>query len=254
MRGVWLLLSLAVAMAAAAPVRAQDPGPFEGWAAAVVAADWRDTRGRPIDAFENARRDLTAAFRGLGFEESRMVSLSLAPQGDRDPDPAEVLRRIEAVTAGASGCLLYFTSHGSPAGIVFGRSATLAPGVLRALVDRWCGERPTVVVVSACFSGVFVPALAAPNRMILTAARRDRSSFGCSEDAQYPYFDGCILESLPDATDLLGLAAAAQACVARRERAEGLSPPSEPQLHVGGTMRAIAPFLPLRPVSRGATP
>ena len=55
--------------------------------------------------------------------------------------------------------------------------------------SSWCQARPTVVVISACYSGIFVDGLAAPNRMIMTAARRDRSSFGCSEDATYPYFD-----------------------------------------------------------------
>lgn len=257
MRGVWLVLALvwAIGLAAAPPARAQAPeGPFAGWAAAVVAADWRDTRGQPIAAFENARRDLSAALVGLGFEPERLASLSLAPAAGREPAPAEALRRIEAVTAGARGCLLYFTSHGSPAGIVFGGSATLGPAALDALIDRWCGERPTVVVVSACYSGVFVPALAAPNRLVMTAARRDRSSFGCSEDADYPYFDGCVLEALPGAADLLALAEGARACVARRERAEGLSPPSEPQLHVGAAMRAMAPLLPLRPVSLAASP
>lgn len=258
MRGFWLLLTLvwAVGLAVAAPARAGDrgDGPFAGWAAAVVAADWRDTRGRPIDAFENARRDLTAAILDLGFEPERVASLSLAPSGEAAVAPGEVLGRIEAVTAGARGCLLYFTSHGSPSGMVFGAAGALPPALLNAMVDRWCGERPTVVVVSACYSGVFVPALAAPNRLVMTAARRDRSSFGCSEDARYPYFDGCVLESLPGAGDLLGLAEAARACVARREQAEGLSPPSEPQLEVGAAMRAMAPLLPLRPLSLAASP
>ena len=107
-------------------------------------------------------------------------------------------------------------------------------------IDGWCGTRPTVVIVSACFSGVFTERLAAPNRMIMSAARRDRSSFGCSEDATYPYFDGCILESLPTSPNFLALADQAALCVQRREREEGLRPASEPQTVVGVD---IAPLL-----------
>ena len=52
--------------------------------------------------------------------------------------------------------------------------ALLAPRTLGAMLDEACGPRPTIVVLSACFSGVFLPEIAAPNRMILTAARPDR--------------------------------------------------------------------------------
>ena len=98
------------------------------------------------------------------------------------------------------GCLIYFTSHGTPDGAVVGERLLTPVGAARMIGDA-CGERPTVVVMSACFSGVFVPALAGPNRMVLTAARPDRSSFGCGETDRYPYFDACLLESMPNARD-----------------------------------------------------
>jgi hypothetical protein len=99
-----------------------------------------------------------------------------------------------------------------------------------------------VVILSACFSGVFLPALADANRAIMTAARPDRSSFGCSESAKYPYYDDCILSSFPQVGDFLALAQAARACVARREAAEGLSPASEPQIAIGPAIRPVLPF------------
>jgi hypothetical protein len=98
------------------------------------------------------------------------------------------------------------------------------------------------VVISACFSGVFVPDLAAPNRMILTAARPDRSSFGCGESDKYTYFDTCILQVLPIVDDFVALADAAKACVAAKEKATGASPPSEPQLAVGAGLAPVLPF------------
>ncbi|WP_308238130.1 C13 family peptidase [Phenylobacterium sp. J367] len=121
-------------------------------------------------------------------------------------------------------------------------TAVLAPGVLGQMVDRTCGQRPTVVVISACFSGVFVPALAGPNRMVLTAARPDRSSFGCGESDKYPYFDDCFLQSAPQATDFAHLGRTVQGCVAAREAKEGMKPPSEPQIYVGPALRPMLPL------------
>ena len=42
--------------------------------------------------------------------------------------------------------------------------------------------------------------MTAPNRIILTAARADRSSFGCTADRIYTVFDACLLGVLPHAT------------------------------------------------------
>ena len=76
--------------------------------------------------------------------------------------------------------------------------------------------------------------------MIFTAARPDRTSFGCSEDLKYTFFDQCVLESLPMVPNFPALADKTKECVAARETAEGATPPSEPQLYVG---TAIAPTL-----------
>jgi len=218
---------------------------LDDWAVAVVAADWRSSQGQPIRAFENSRRDLSAAFLRAGFDADNITALSLAPNASGAAMGSQrAFAAIEAVTRRATGgCLLYFTSHGSPSGIVWGPEGMMAPQVMDRLIDGWCGTRPTVIVVSACFSGVFVPALAQPNRMIMTAARRDRSSFGCSEDATHPYFDGCVLESMDHARDFMTLSMRTTACVNRREREEGLRPPSEPQTYVGAQMQPLLPFL-----------
>ena len=118
----------------------------------------------------------------------------------------------------------------------------LRPGVLANMLDQTCGKRPTVVVMSACLSGVFVPALAQSNRMVLTAARPDRTSFGCGQDNKYPYFDECFLSSMPRAANFGALAVAARECVRVRETAEKLTPPSEPQIWVGPQLRPMLPL------------
>lgn len=236
-----LIAGLSLAACATTSSSQTPEGAFDGWAASIVAADWTTSRGTPIEAFDNARRDLVAGFQDVGFARADMVDFSLRPDV---PDPTSADQALDAIGQNAEqatrGCFLYFTSHGSPRGIVFGPNRLMSPDEMARRIDGWCGTRPTVVIVSACFSGVFTDRLAAPNRMIMSAARRDRSSFGCSEDATYPYFDGCILESLPTSPNFLALADQAALCVQRREREEGLRPASEPQTVVGVD---IAPLL-----------
>lgn len=243
-RGFLLLLTLA-ALAGGPPAGAQAVASrFEGWATVVIAADWRDGGGRPIDAFDNARRDLTQGLLAAGLPRDSLVDVSLRPDVADPVTVAEVMGRISQIASRAPrGCLLYFTSHGSPQGMVFGPDQTLEPADMANLVREWCGARPTVVIVSACYSGAFVNALAAPNRMVLTAARRERTSFGCGGGETYPWFDGCVIESLPAADDFLALAAAARACVTRKEQEAGVALPSEPQLFVGAEMQLRLPTL-----------
>lgn len=238
MRGLlilWLAAALCGSPAAAAEAR---DSRFAGWTAAIVQADWRDGRGRPIEAFDNARRDLVDAFVRAGFARETMVDYSL-----RTDPPQQALQGLrDAAARGTRGCLLYFTSHGAPDHMVFGE-AQMTPDVMANLVRRTCAARPTVVIVSACYSGQFVNALEGPNRMVLTAARRDRTSFGCGADERYPWFDGCVLEALPAAADFLALAAGARACVARKEAEAGVALSSEPQLSVGAEMQLRLPTL-----------
>ena len=240
-----LLLILTALLAGVGPACGQSPGGrFDGWATAIIAADWRDGGGQPIDAFDNARRDLVRGFVDAGLPRESLVDYSLRPDVADPVTAAEALRGVaEATSRAPGGCLLYFTSHGTPEAMVFGPDATLAPADMANLVRQWCGARPTVVIVSACYSGIFINALAAPNRMVLTAASRERTSFGCGAGETWPWFDGCVIETLPTAGDFLALAAGTRACVARKEQAAGIETPSEPQLFVGAEMQLRLPTL-----------
>lgn len=238
-----LLLSLALVWAGPALA-----GPFSDWAAVVVAGDWKGARGGPTEAFDNARRDVSQALVRAGFEPSRIRQFSVRPEryADTRPQPSDPRRIYETLSdlaaREAEGCLFYVTSHGVPQGVLIGERI-LPPPVVAAMLDRACGTKPTVVVVSACFSGVFVPHLAAPNRMILTAARPDRTSFGCGEADRYPYFDECFLKSIATSSSFPALAAVVRRCVAEREIKEGASPPSEPQVYMGAEVSPVLPLL-----------
>jgi hypothetical protein len=222
-------------------------GPFSDWAAVVVAGDSKGSNGGHTEAFDNARRDVSTALEKAGFQRARMRQFSVLPERDRQTRPllSDARKIYETLTElaghGPAGCLVYLSSHGTPQGVVVGQQI-VPPRAMAAMLDRTCGDRPTVVVISACFSGVFVPELATPQRMILTAARRDRTSFGCGESDRYPYFDECFLNEIRRSASFPALAGQVRECVAAREAKEGAQPPSEPQVFVGAGLR---PFLPL---------
>lgn len=236
----------ALALLLAAPVQAA--GPFDDWAAVVVAGDWRGSNGGRTAAFDNARRDVSRQLERMGFRPDNIAQFSTEPQRFKDPgllksEPVKIFDTLKALSGKArTGCLVYFTSHGAPQGVLVG-DEILPPNILARMLDSTCGDRPTVVVMSACFSGVFLRPLARPNRMILTAARPDRTSFGCSEDSRYPFFDDCVLKEAPASRDFAALAPAIRACVAAREKLENMTPPSEPQIYVGPELRPMLPLL-----------
>jgi len=253
-RALPVLLIIALLQAVAG--RAAAESPFSGWGAVVIAGDWKGSRGGPTEAFDNARRDVAAELVRIGFSPGNIVQYSVRPERYAREKPAK--SDIRAIFEGMSqlsartpdGCLVYLTSHGLPQGVVVDQ-AILPPGILSAMLDRTCGARPTIAVISACFSGVFVPELGAANRMVMTAARPDRTSFGCGESNRYPFFDECFLQSAPTARDFPGLAERVRTCVAEREIVEKVSPPSEPQIFIGAQLRPVLPLyaFPQRPPS-----
>jgi hypothetical protein len=86
---------------------------------------------------------------------------------------------------------LFLTSHGMKGRFVvemtgFGLN-DLTPDRLRGILDR-SGIKNRVLIVSACHSGSFIPALAEPNTLVITAAHADRTSFGCDDRREWTYF------------------------------------------------------------------
>jgi hypothetical protein len=249
-RLAWLIGALLLAAVGGERTAEAAASPFADWSWVVVAGDWHAHSGGPSEAFDNARRDVIKEFEQAGFDAANLKQFSVRPERYADDHPEKsapqgIYDALSDLTAKAKGgCLIYFSSHGAPMGVVVDQQF-LSPGVLANMVDTTCGKRPTVVIISACFSGVFVPLLSGSNRMVLTAARPDRSSFGCGEADKYPYFDQCVLETLPQAADFTALGTTVQACVAARETKEGMKPPSEPQLSIGPALRPMLPFYPL---------
>jgi hypothetical protein len=216
------------------------------WAVIVVAGDWHAEDGGPSEAFDNSRRDVSAELRQIGFNDDYMMQFSVRPERDNVTHPmpsttqsiGDELALLTSETP--SGCILYFSSHGAPQGILLG-NMILSPMALSEIVNENCGKRPAVIVISACYSGVFVPALEGDNRMVMTAARSDRTSFGCGQENRYPYFDDCVVHTIPKVHSFPQLADKVKECVSDKEAETGMTPPSEPQVSIG---RDVADKLP----------
>lgn len=120
--------------------------------------------------------------------------------------------------------------------------STVNPVQLRSALDQ-SGIRWRVIVISACYSGMFIEKLKDPYTMIITASRDDRASFGCTDDADFTYFGRAFFqESLNNSTGFSRAFSQAIGRVAEREILMGFKP-SEPQIYVGEAMQIALPEL-----------
>jgi len=133
--------------------------------------------------------------------------------------------------------LLYFTTHGSKDHTLLVDMDPLPLDQIGAAdLPDILAEHPfkhKVVIINACYSGGFIPPLAGAGTMVITAARSDRSSFGCGEQSELTWFGHAFLVDALDKTDDLRRAfRIARDEVARWERRDHYEP-SDPQISVG---------------------
>jgi hypothetical protein len=200
-----------------------------------------------IVAFDNATARFERALRArAGVSREDIYRLSARDEVLRDKTVLlatvqATLATIEDLKPGpGEGCLVFATMHGARGqGLYMPRGFGdhfLDPASLDRALALGCGNAPTVVIMSGCFSGIYAqPPVTRDNRIVLTAAAADRASFGCGAGNDYTYFDACLLGSL----DQLGVGmtwqdaiSATRQCVAAREAAMG-AVPSHAQSWVG---------------------
>jgi hypothetical protein len=139
---------------------------------------------------------------------------------------------------------IYLVSHGSAGAELqtdlpnFDSLSAISASSLSEALGR-AGIRRRVIVISACYAGSWIDALANDDTIVIAAARKDRTSFGCDDSRQLTYFGEAFLEgSLRNGASLRDSFDAARAKVARWEAKEGYVP-SEPQVYVGRNMKAV---------------
>jgi hypothetical protein len=120
---------------------------------------------------------------------------------------------------------------------------TLTPSHLAEMLNE-TGVRHKVVIISACYSGVFIPRLADADTLVITAADARHASFGCADKAKWTYFGDAFFNlALRRAKSLKDAFLLARSLVLKRELRQGFDP-SNPQMAGGGN---VEPLLVARP-------
>ena len=209
--------------------------------------------GFAADAAEDVfRRDVLAAQRVMDERwgsRDRSVALVNSPR-TLLTDPIATLSNLRATLDEIAAAMnvdedvvmVYLAGHGDPARGVDVRLPPLelvpvGPAVLRRALDE-AGIRHRIVVVSACYSGGFVDALADDDTAVIAAARSDRASFGCGHGSDATWFgDAFFREGMARAPGLREAFDVAREIVAARERRQGHQP-SDPQIRIGERIAA----------------
>ena len=145
--------------------------------------------------------------------------------------------------------VLFLSSHGTQDGLEIDNGslplAQLEPGDLRQALDA-AGIRYRVLIVSACYAGVFLDELKTESTAIITASDATHTSFGCEDDRDLTWFGEAFLkDSLPGSASLEEAFRKAAALIAHREDAEN-EKRSNPQLYVGARIQRKLAELPAR--------
>lgn len=236
---------LTAALAALAP---QTPGTPDAYVLTVA-----------LDSDPVFAREAREAARVLGARysaEGRTLTLA-GPDGTRDDAPHAsitalllAISHLGSVMDGAEDVLvLYTTSHGADIGLAYhyGDSGygILSPASLKTALAE-AGITRRVLILSACYSGVFVPVLASSDTAILTAAAATRTSFGCQAENDWTFFgDALINRALRQPVALEEAARQAGRSVAEWEtKARFLA--SLPQVSIGAEVKAWLPQIEAR--------
>jgi hypothetical protein len=187
---------------------------------------------------------------------------SALPRGTPETLAIALARIAELINKDEDVVVIYTTSHGAPFGLYYNDGdngyGAISPNRLQDLLQQ-LGIRNRLLILSACFSGVFVPRLRSDNTAIVTAASADRSSFGCVAENDWTFFgDAMINHALRKPQPLAAAFTEANTLIAGWE-AQFPVRPSQPQVAIGaGAERWLAALdrrLPLtasQPVGRPA--
>ena len=212
----------------------------------------------PYAAEDVFRKDMEVArdlFDDRFDTDGRSIVLINNPRTVLDEPLATVSNLRETLKAIGAGIdsdddvvMLYLEGHGSADRKLAAEFPPLeldplTPESLRDMLDD-AGIKWRIIVVSACYSGAWIDRLKDEYTLIMTASAANRRSFGCGTGSDATYFgDALFQHALRFEDSFVKAFEQARERIAERERTEQVSPPSEPQLHVGTEMAAKLPKL-----------
>jgi hypothetical protein len=187
---------------ALAGVTAREPDKINLYLLTVAGDGGQEVFRRETDFVrQQFERDFGTRGHALSLVNSRNT-LATAPMASRT-SLREGLQRIATVMDKEQDILfLYLASHGSRRHeFLLDQNDIELPDLQAAELGRLLKEsgiRWKVVVISACYSGGFIDALKDGHTLVITAARHDRTSFGCSDENDFTYFGRAFFkEALP---------------------------------------------------------
>lgn len=171
------------------------------------------------------------------------------PRGSIDSLLITLARVAEVMDTEEDALVLYTTSHGLQLGLAYHYGDTgygiLSPARLKQALEELEIER-RILILSACFSGVFVPELSSDEGAVLTAAAAERSSFGCKPENDWTYYgDALINRAMRQPVPLSDAAREAGRTVAEWETEQRLLA-SLPQTAIGVNVGEWLPALEAR--------
>ena len=205
------------------------------------------------DVFRNEVLYLEQLMQERFQADGRALSLVNNPDSldEDEPRPLATLDNLAQALSGIGDAmdpdedllLLFITTHGTEDHELIAELApfvdeAITPPALASVIES-SGVGNRAVVVSACYSGGFLPALRSPDALVITAARKDRTSFGCGASSHVTWFgQAWLVDGLNRHDDFIKAFEEARRKVAHREKAEGYSA-SYPQIHVGERIRPV---------------
>ncbi len=131
--------------------------------------------------------------------------------------------------------ILLLTSHGDANGFALqlpGSTIELTPQQVTATLAAE-GIKNRVVIVSACYAGIFLPPLKNDDTIVMTAADAKSTSFGCAPERDWTYFgDAFFRQSLHPGMDFESAFDHARVLIQGWELMDHVKP-SNPQGHFG---------------------
>jgi hypothetical protein len=161
---------------------------------------------------------------------------STLPRGTPNTLAIAFARIAELMDEREDVLVLYTTSHGAPFGLYYNDAdngyGAISPNRLAGMLNG-LGIRNRLLILSACYSGVFVPRLQSDTTAIVTAAAADRTSFGCVAENDWTFFgDAMINRALRQPQPLATAFEQARTLVAGWEM-QIRGQPSNPQVSIG---------------------